>query len=185
MRLFLRVYFQCIKSASFLCILFLLCVESVWETQNSDFWFAHFCLPWPYTLSYRNLIVTGGFRTVRPFWRTQKLCWNVKNKGSFDVAKTKKPNFLVIFGKKLKMFLLIATSIFNIFGYFLAPVDRSKCVDSKNTGFFVSRWIISRFNWLRSKNGTKFWPNLTKIIANFWSMWFHFSTFLLFFSTSR
>ena len=89
MRLFLRVFFQCIKSASFLCILFLLCVESVWESLNSDFWFAHFCLPWPYTLSYRNLIVTGGFRTVRPFCRTQKLCWNIKNKGSFDVANTK------------------------------------------------------------------------------------------------
>ena len=156
MGLFLRVFFQCIKSASFLCILFLLCVESVWESLNSDFWSAHFCLSWPYTLSYRNLIVTGRFRTVRPFCRTQKLCWNVKNKGSFDVAKTKKCNFLVIFGKKIKMFLLIATSIFNIFAYFLAPVDRLKCVDSKNTWLFDSRSILRWFNWLRSQNGTKF-----------------------------
>ena len=97
MRLFLRVYFQCIKSASFLCILFLLCVESVWESLNSDFWFAHFCLPWPYTLSYRNLIVICGFRTVRPFCRTQKLCWNIKNKGSFDVANTKIPMIVPFF----------------------------------------------------------------------------------------
>ena len=172
-----------------ICVFFLHpffeCVESVWESLNSDFRLSHFCLPWPYTLTYRNLIVTGRFRTVRPFWRTQKLCWNVKNKGSFDVAKTKKCNFLVIFGKKIKMFLLIATSIFNIFAYFLAPVDRLKCVDSKNTGFFYSRSIINRFNWLRSKNETKFLPNRTKIIENLWSLWFHFSSFLLFFSTSR
>ena len=161
MRLFLRVFFHCIKSASFLCILFLLCVESVWESLNSDFWFAHFCLPWPYTLSYRNLIVTGRFRTVRPFCRTQKLCWNVKNKGSFDVAKTKKPNFLVIFGKIIKMFLLIVTSIFNIFVIFLAPVDRSKCVDSETTPFFESNLILRWFNWPRSKNGTNFWSNRT------------------------
>ena len=67
----------------------------------SDFRFAHFCLPWPYTLSYRNLIVTGGFRTVRPFCKTQKLCWNMKNKGSFDVANTKIP-IIVLFFKKPK-----------------------------------------------------------------------------------
>ena len=185
MRLFLRVFFQCIKSASFLCILFLLCVESVWESLNSDFWLPHFCLPWPYTFSYRNLIVTGGLGTVRAFCRTQKLCWNVKNKGSFDVAKTKKCNFLVILGKKLKMFLLIVTSIFHIFVIFLAPVDRSKCLDSKTTPFFESSPILSGFNWLRSKNGTNFYQNRTKIIANFWSLWLYFSIFRLFFGTSR
>ena len=82
--------------------------------------------------------MTGRFRTVRTFCRTQKLCWNVKNKGSFDVAKTKKCNFLVILGKKLKMFLLIVTLIFNIFVILLAPVDRAKCLDSKTTPFFES-----------------------------------------------
>ena len=172
-----------------ICVFFLHpffeCVESVWESLNSDFRLSHFCLPWPYTLTYRNLIVTGGFRTLRAFWRTQKLCWNVKNKGSFDVAKTKKPNFLVIFGKIIKMFLLIVTSIFNIFVIFLAPVDRAKCLDSKTTPFFESSPILSGFNWLRSKNGTNFYQNRTKIIANFWSLWLYFSIFRLFFGTSR
>ena len=172
-----------------ICVFFLHpffeCVESVWESLNSDFRLSHFCLPWPYTLTYRNLIVTGAFRTLRAFWRTQKLCWNVKNKGSFDVAKTKKPNFLVIFGKIIKMFLLIATSIFNIFVIFLAPVDSPKCVDSKNTGFFDCRSILSGFNWLRSKNEPIFYQNRTKIIANFLSLWLYFSTFWLIFSTRR
>ena len=71
----------------------------------SDFRFAHFCLPWPYTLSYRNLIVTGRFRTVRPFCRTQKLCWNMKNKGSFDVGNTKIP-IIVPFFKNPKFCLV-------------------------------------------------------------------------------
>ena len=71
----------------------------------------------------------------------------MKNKGSFDVAKTKKPNFLVIFGKNIKMFSLITTSIFNIFVIFLAPVVRSKCADSETTPFFESSPILRWFNW--------------------------------------
>ena len=92
-----------------ICVFFLHpffeCVESVWESLNSDFRLSHFCLPWPYMLSYRNLIVTGAFRTVRSFCRTQKLCWNMKNKGSFDVANTKIP-IIVPFFKNPKFCLV-------------------------------------------------------------------------------
>ena len=94
MRLFLRVFFHCIKSASFLCILFLLCVESVWESLNSDFWLPHFCLPWPYTLSYRNLIYTGMFKTVRAFFWCKKLCWNRAIRSERLVAE-----FLTLFAR--------------------------------------------------------------------------------------
>ena len=114
--------FQTLYTVYEICVfflhLFLLCVESVCESLNSDFRLPHFCLPWPYTLSYRLIIYTGMFRTVRAICWYKKLCWNVKNKGSFDVAKTKKPNFLVIFGKKLKMFLLTVAMFFNFFEKF-------------------------------------------------------------------
>ena len=59
------------------------------------------------------------------------------------------------FRKKLKMFLLIATSIFNIFVIFLVLVDSLKRVDSKNTEFLNSSMIFRWFNSPRSKNGTK------------------------------
>ena len=106
------------KICVFFMHLFLLCVESVCESLNSDFRLPHFCLPWPYTLSYRLIIYTGMKRTVRPICWCKLLCWNVKNKGSFDVAKTKKANFLVIFGKKIKMFLLIVAMFFDFFKKF-------------------------------------------------------------------
>ena len=177
--------FQTLYTVNEICVFFmhpfLLCVESL----NSQFWFAHFCLVWPYTSSYRNLIYIGMFRRVRAIRWYQKFFRNMVFKGSFGVAKSKKCKFLVIFGKIIKMFLLIATSIFNIFVIFLAPVDRSKCVDSETTPFFESSPILRWFNWPRSKNGTNFWSNRTIFFGFFLSLWPHISLFTYFLGTSR
>ena len=89
------------------------------------------------------------------------------------------------FWKKIKNVFAHCGHVFQLFSKILTPVGRLKCLDTGTTPFFDGSLILRWFNWLRSKNGTKFWPNGTIFFGFFWSLWTNLSLFSCFFGTSK
>ena len=74
--------------------------------------------------------------------------------------------------------------VFRLFSKIPTPVGSLKCEDSKNVQFFVSMSFLRVVNWLRSQNGTNFWPNRTIFLGYFWSLWPHSLFFMCFLDIS-
>ena len=99
---------------------------------------------------------------------SSKLVWLAK-RPKWDQFLTK-PYYIFVY-----LVLVTIATFFRFLSDCLVPLDRQKCVASKTAFYCCLIPIFKTFNWLRSQNGTNYWPNGTKTSWCFSFFWPNFS----------